>query len=161
MKNIYQIKYVDAFYFYNEECPEIKVKIHDAYGYLTRKKDDLFLEFIKGIGDRDDKIVKGLIIPESALLSEYMKNKNGLSFRKGSDVNIHWQDVVYVANTVRQQSSVMHSAGIVFKNAKKYVVLKSPETKRVFPQSETFHPQERPTYYVIPKSLIIKNHECK
>jgi len=159
MKNIYKVKYVDAFYFYNQECPKIKVKVHEAYGYLTRKKNNIFLEFIKSTRTRNNKIIKGLIIPNSALISEYMNKKNGFVFRKGSKVSIHWQDVVYVANTIRQKSSIMYSVGVVFRTADKYVVLKSPETKRIYPKPRIQHPQEQPTYYVIPKSLIIENHD--
>lgn len=156
MNKIANIKYIDVFYSYEKECPTIKIKTHEAFGYLKEKNDDIFLEFIKKEKGTKNTIIKGLIIPHLALLANYKKTNNTKTFKKGSSVSISWKDIVYVANTSRQKSSTMFSIGFVYKDTKKYVVLKNPKTHRTYPKPKISHPEKQPNFYIIPKCLIIK-----
>jgi hypothetical protein len=156
MNKVANIKYIDASYSYEKECPTINIKTHEAFGYFKEKNDDIFLEFIKKEKGTKNTIIKGLIIPHLALLSNYKKYNNTGNFKKGSEVSITWKDIVYVANTSRQKSSTMFSKGVVYKDTKKYVVLEKPKTHRNYPKPKISHPEKQPNFYIIPKCLIIK-----
>ena len=71
-------------------------------------------------------------------------------------VSITWKDIVYIANIPIRECSIMYSEGIVVENGKNYIVLKNPETLRLSPGQIENHPKKKPTFYVIPKSLIIE-----
>lgn len=162
MGKISLVKYTDAYYVYADECPPTKLPLHEAYGYVTKTHDALLVEFIKlspvehqKKGNKD--IVKGLIIPAQALLSNsnhfVINNLNDLT--QQSKIAITWSDVVYTANVPRTDVSIMRSEGILEKNVDDHIVLSHPKTFRIKPLPQKPHPERTPDYYVIPKSVIL------
>ncbi|MHB0978273.1 MAG: hypothetical protein ACYC1K_02635 [Minisyncoccota bacterium] len=159
MRNISNIKYIDASYFYQKNLPT-KLPTYEAYGYVKKKyKDkDIVIEFIKKISDNHGpkQIIKGLIIPANALVSasKNFKIQELRTIKKGSNVSVTWRDVVYVANKPRIACSIIYSEGILEKIAGSYIVLKKPETIKIYPLPIKNHPLKKPKYYMIPKSFI-------
>jgi len=161
---IYNIKYVDAYYSYAKSIDQTKLSVHEAHGYIERNADNIIIIFIKKGGannkrtiDEKENIVKGLIIPDTALVSvvdtyqtDVLKN-----ITTGLSVVVTWRDVVYVANLPRYDCSVMYTEGVLFRIEKDHIVLKNPETIRTYPSPIKNHPgRGLPTYLVIPISFI-------
>ncbi len=157
-ESLMNIKYVDAHYGYDENVTETTLSPHEAYGFVKRIDDNILITFIKksgaDVGEGD--IVKGLIIPDTALVSivEGFKNDTVERIAVGSRVAVTWRDIVYVANTSRHDCSVMYTEGVLLRSAKDHIVLEDPETIRVYPAPTKNHPAEKPRYYVIPISFI-------
>lgn len=166
MNDIYNIKYIDAYYLYDKECPKTELSIHEAYGYLQEYNGSLILEFIKNIksesgiksNDHKSDILKGLIIPEKSVfsVSQVFKILELENMKINSKVSIKWSDVVYIANQPIRECSIMETVGIIEKIGNDHLVIKDPDTKRIYPLPDKKHPDHKPTYYVIPKSLIIE-----
>ena len=164
MDKIYNIKYVDAYYSYAKKLGETKLATHDAHGYVERSGSNIIIIFIKKRDssnretiEKKENIIKGLVIPETALLSVVNTYTSDILMNivEGSTVKVEWRDVVYVANLPRYDCSVMYTEGILFKIEKDHIVLKNPETIRVNPSPLKNHPDGKsPTYLVIPVSFI-------
>ncbi|MCR4306739.1 MAG: hypothetical protein NUV42_02100 [Candidatus Yonathbacteria bacterium] len=166
MKNtdkVYNVSYTDAAYFYKKPIGKTKLSLHDAYGYVKKNGNNIIVTFIKKRGenrppkiDKKTDIIKGLVVPDTALMSVVKTFKTDIlkNVPVGANVEVTWRDVVYVANTPTYDCPIMYSEGIVHKIEKDHIVLKNPETIRVRPTPVRNHPVERARYYVIPISFI-------
>lgn len=164
MEKIFNIKYVDAYYIYAKDLGATKLSLHEAHGYVERNGNNIIIIFIKKRGTSSkeiiknkENIVKGLVIPDTALSSVVDKYNSDIlnNVTKGSSVKVEWRDIVYVANLPRYDCSVMYTEGILFRIEKKHIVLKNPETIRTYPTPIKNHPEGNPaTYLVIPVSFI-------
>lgn len=158
MSKISNIKFVDASYFldYEDKLPE-KLSVYEAYGYAEESNESVTVSFIEPLSDKQTKIIKGLIIPRSALLSYKNKTKilnSGIT--KGVMVSVTWSDVVYVANTQRNTHSSMYTEGVLEEIAEDFLILMDPETIRFSPLPIVNHPKVKPARYMIPLSIIQK-----
>lgn len=156
MDRIAHIKYCDAYYIFIHDYQETRLVLHEAYGYVTEKNNTFFLGFIKNNSKNSGEPIRGIIIPKKALVSEVQNPSNQDLFQipSGTKVSILWQDIVFVANFKREEYSLMETIGI-FVGIKNYcVVIKNPKTKKVHPLPEKKHPNEDPTFYIIPMSLV-------
>lgn len=163
MEKIYNIKYVDAYYTYAKSIGKIKLSHHEAYGYVEKNADSLIIFFIKRRGSSSKKtigkkenIVKGLVIPDKALVSVADTYKTDIlkNVKEGMSVAIMWRDMVYVANVSRYDCAIMYTEGVLVKAGGNYFVLKDPETIRIHPKPVENHPVKKPRYYIIPTSLV-------
>ena len=164
MDEIYSVKYVDAYYIYTKSIGKTKLSLHEAHGYMERNGDNIIIIFIKKrwannrrVMNEKGNIVKGLVIPDTAVVSTVGTYKNDIlkNVITGSPVTVTWRDVVYVANLPRYDCSTMCTDGILFKIEKDHIVLKDPETIRMYPMPVKNHPGGGlPTYLVIPISFI-------
>jgi len=160
MKNgkISNIFYTDAGYGFEAEIPKNMTLFKcETYGYTFSIGENLFVHFIKKAGEEilPERFIKGLIIPWSALFLKAKNFKGKISFNKGQEVSLVWDDIVIVGNNERRNSFLMETSGIVFADFPSHVVLEKPITIRTYPLPEENHPQEGiPSYYVIPKTLL-------
>ncbi len=165
MDKVYNIKYVDAYYTYAKDIKETRLPLHEAYGYVERNGSNVVIIFIKKRGtdikrsmDEKEPIVKGLIIPDVALIP--VAETSAVNMLKGiavgTSVTVVWRDVICVANMPIYECSVMHSKGVLYRIENDHIVLKEPETMRMSPAPIRNHPKsgERPTYLMIPTSFI-------
>lgn len=164
MDKIYNIKYTDAFYINSKNIGQTKLHAYETYGYLKKCNENLIVVFIKEyktsikeIKNKKLKIIKGLIIPDIALLSTNNKFKNNKlkHIKIGSNVSVTWRDIVYVANLPRYDCGIMYTEGILFRTEKDHIVIKNPETIRTHPLPIENHPTKKPNYYIIPTSFIV------
>jgi hypothetical protein len=177
MVEVRQILYVDAHYSYEPELhtkeyytdkgdlevPTTSVHFLSAHGYVARNGDNIIIAFIKekavSLDDtikNGDKIIKGLVITDSALISAFKKCDQSIleGLKVGTRVAVTWRDVVYVANLPRYDCSIMYTEGTLFKIEKDHIVLKETETLRTHPMPAKNHPAGRPMWYTIPISFI-------
>lgn len=177
MDKIYSIKYVDAHYSYEPDLYTKEYYTHkedlrvestavshlSAYGYIKKYGSDIIVAFIKKKGvsltetiEKGEDIIKGLIIPSTALLSKVQTcNQDVLKGVKiGSRVAVTWRDVVYVANQPRYNCSSMYTEGTLYKTEGNHIVLKDTETIRTHPVPVMSHPAGKPLWYTIPISFI-------
>lgn len=177
MNTVRHIFYVDAHYSYEPDLltkeyythkEDLKVEstsVHffDAYGYVEKHGDNIVVAFIKkkGASPKDtirsnEKIIKGIIIPDTALLSKARTCSHDVlkGAKKGSRVAVTWRDIVYVANLPRYDCAIMYTEGILYKIEKDHIVLKDTETIRVHPMPVINHPAGKPLWYTIPISFI-------
>lgn len=158
MSKIYNIHYVDAYYSYDNEIGETKLSPHEAYGYVEKNNDNLVIIFIKkGGAEKDQNIIKGLIMPNTALISTLGSVGNDIlsNVEVGSRIKMEWRDIVYVANQPRRDCSMMYTEGVLVKIEKDHIVIKNPETIRAYPKPIKNHPGGGlPTYLVVPVSFI-------
>lgn len=164
MKKISNIKYVDAYYVYTKDIGITKLSLHEAHGYVERNGRNIIIIFIKKNGTNNgeaiknnENMIKGLVIPDAALLPAIDKY-NGDTLNNatvGSSVKVEWRDIVYVANLPRYDCSIMYTEGTLFRIEKDHIVLKNPETIRIYPTPIKNHPEGNPaTYLIIPLSVI-------
>lgn len=167
MEEICKIKYIDAYYLFEEKVGETKLSPHEAFGYVKKNGDNIIITFIKNVsasgrqdGTDDSFIVKGLVIPDSALLSVSKDFKITIpsNLKESSRVAVTWRDVVYVGNAERGDCSTMYSEGILHSVCDDHIVLRDPETIRTYPAPAVNHPDGKPTYYIIPKAFITDIH---
>lgn len=164
MDKIYNIRYVDAYYSHAQNIGETKLSLHDAHGYVEKSGDNIIIIFIKKRNTNNNEIirtkqsiVKGLVIPNTALVSvvEVYKNDILKNVTIGAFVAVIWRDVVYVANLPRYDCSIMRTEGVMFRIEKDHIVLKNPETTRIYPEPIKNHPEGNPaTYLIIPISFV-------
>ena len=167
MKKIYSVKYIDAYYSYVKYLKNItqtKLLPFEAHGYVERNGNSIIIIFIKKrkISNKKtitkkENIVKGLVIPDTALVSIVDTYKTDIlkNITMGLWVSVTWRDVVYVANTPTYDCHIMYTEGIVVKIGSDHIVLKDPETLCVYPSPVENHPgRGLPTYLVIPISFI-------
>lgn len=168
MSKIYNIKYIDAYYIdssygHNKKLKKTKLFLHEAFGYLKKNGNNIIVTFIKEneVNNKDKKdrkkdIIKGLVLPNTAIVSLSSTSKINITKKipVGSCVAVNWRDMVFVANQPRYDCSVMYTEGILFRVEKDHIVLKNPETIRAYPKPIVNHPAEKPIFYVIPKSFI-------
>jgi len=164
MKKIYTVKYVDAYYIYEKRIGKTKLSLHEAHGYVERRGNNIIIIFIKKrkISNKKtiegkENIVEGLVIPDTALVSVVDTYKTDIlkNITIGSSVSVTWRDVVYVTNTPTYDCPIMYTEGILTKIKRDHIVLKDPETIRVYPTPVRNHPgRGLPTYLMIPISFI-------
>lgn len=163
MSNICNIKYVDAWYTYEKDVGKTVLPPHESYGYVEKKGDDIIIVFIKRLGSEPrstinagEPIVKGLVIPDKALLSASSAQPHLLkSAPSGSRVTVTWRDIRYVANVSEYQSAIMRTKGVLHAIEKDHIVLKDPNTSRLYPTKKRIHPaSQRQTFLIIPTSFI-------
>ncbi|MBI2046212.1 MAG: hypothetical protein HYT28_02235 [Parcubacteria group bacterium] len=175
MEKIYNIRYIDAYYIYDKNIDETRLVPHNAYGYMERNGNNIIIIFIKKRRTDNKKIVsekrniiEGLVIPDAAPLSIVNTHKTNIlrNVIEGSFVAITLRDVVHVTNIPRYDCSIMYTEGILFKIKKDHVVLKDPQTIRIYPTPIVNHPGGgKPTYLIVPISFITdievisQNHE--
>lgn len=161
-EQIYKIKYFDAYYLYDRECPKTKLSVHEAYGYVEKYKGTIIVHFIKKIENVNDRIIKGLFLPKNSLVSRSTLSSQVLKDVKlHSKVSLEWDDVDIAANISIRESSIMKTVGILEAIELDHIVLSNPDTKRIYPLPEKAHPEKRATYYVIPTSCIKNIIELK
>jgi len=164
MDKIYNIKYVDASYSYEENINQTKLDSYEAYGYVKKNKNNIVITFIKKhvvdekkSSDEEINIIKGLVIPDTSLVSVSSAYRTNIleGININSVVSVIWRDVVRVANLPRYDCSVMYTEGILIKIGSDYVILKDPRTIRTHPTPIKNHPGGGlPTYLVVPISFI-------
>ena len=165
MDKIYNIKYTDAFYIDDKNIGQTKLHIYETYGYLKKNGKNLIVVFIKEhkttikeIKSKKLNIIKGLIIPDTALLStnnNKFKNSKSKHTKIGSNISVTWRDIVYVANLPRYDCGIMYTEGILFRIEKDHIVIENPETICIHPLPIENHPIKKPNYYIIPLSFIV------
>lgn len=164
---VYSIKYIDAYYVYLKNIKKTDYTSflpHEAYGYMERNGDNIIIIFIKKRGTsvkklikEKGKIVKGLVIPDTSLITTSKNKKNNDVLKNvtiNSPVSVTWRDIVYVANMAVHDCSIMYTEGILIRIENDHIVLKTPETICVDPAPVKNHPMEKPNYYIIPTSFI-------
>ncbi len=165
MNDVYKIKYIDASYIdssykKNKRLGKTRLHYYEAYGYLHKNGSDIVLIFIKENKkkqlEKTTEIIKGLVIPDTAIVSVTKKNNNTILgvIKKGSCVEVWWRDIVIVTNQPVYESSVMYTEGVLFRIEKDHIIIKNPETIRTYPLPVRNHPPEKPLYYIIPLLLI-------
>lgn len=177
MDKVRQIFYVDAHYSYEpdlytkeyythkNDLREQTTSVHffSAHGYIARHGDNIVIAFIKELNTSVDetiknggKIIKGLIIPDSALLSAFRNSNHDVlkGVQTGARTAVTWRDVVLVENKAQYDCSIMYTEGTLFKIEKDHIVLKDTETLRTHPMPAKNHPAGRPMWYTIPISFI-------
>ena len=170
MDNIYNIKYIDAYYVDRndsfDELKESKLHLHEVYGYLEKNKSNIIITFIKEVCEdscKNNEFVKGIIIPDTAIYSVSLETNLDIAknFSIGSNIKVEWRDIVFVSNQKRNDCSIMNTQGILYKVEKDHLVIKEPQTLRSYPEPKKKHPDDSdPAFYVIPKAFInsIKNN---
>lgn len=160
MDKIYNIKYVDASYTYTKSIDHTKLFVHEAYGYMKRNNDNIIITFIKKkLINGTEETAKGLVIPDTALISKKntLSNNILLSFKTGKSLAVTWKDIViFDSGDLRNDCPIMYTEGILYRIEKDHIVLKDPETIRIYPNPIKNHPVKKPNFYTIPKSLIIE-----
>jgi hypothetical protein len=156
MDRIACIKYFDAYYLLIHDYKETKLLIHEAHGYLSETNDAFVLEFIKNNSNNSEELIKGLLIPKKALVSQVQNHTNQHLFQipSGVEVSILWQDIVYVANLKRDELSLMETTGTFVGQKDHCVVIRNPKTKKIHPLPKEKHPPTDPTFYIIPMSFV-------
>lgn len=77
---------------------------------------------------------------------------------KGTKVKIDWNDIRVFSPKRREISlSKMETVGLVEKDHEDYLVVKDPLTINILTKKK--HPEKNPTFYFIPKVLILKVEE--
>ena len=164
MRNIYHIKYVDAFYVYVEKIKNTKPSIHEAYGYVLENGIHAVIVFVKEKPvllrvDNKKSIAEGLVIPRAAALpynplKHKSLEKKFSKIKKGDRVTVTWNDISHIVNEPQYICAAMYTEGIVYSLKKDRIVLRDPETIRTYPLPIRNHPEKKPTFYVIPKSFV-------
>ncbi|VAW25290.1 hypothetical protein MNBD_BACTEROID04-1997 [hydrothermal vent metagenome] len=164
MDKIYNIKYVDAYYSYAKNINKTKLLLHEAYGYIEKNNNNIVIVFLKesGVGvettiKEKKNIIKGLIIPDTALVSvsSIRDNLDVLNdLIEGMFLSVTWRDVVYVANRPRYDCSIMRTEGVLCKIESDHIVIKNPKTIRTYPLPRKNYPTKKPNYYIIPISFV-------
>ena len=163
MKNIFCIQYVDAYYVYSEKRDQTFLKPHRAYGYVVPDPVSTIILFTI---EKDKKykkgeeIYEGLIIPTKALkpyqLKKFIALEKEIQNCRGAHSAVIWLDVVHVGGLARSECAQMYTEGVLHRIEKDHIVIKNPETIRVYPAPVRNHPEKKPTFYIIPKSFIEK-----
>lgn len=160
MDKIYNIKYVDAYYSYAKNIDETKLVVHEAWGYMKKNGDNIVITFIKWKRTHGkEEVALGLVIPDTALISkkDTFDKKILENFEIGMSVVVTWRDVViFDFADSRNDCPVMYTEGILLKIENDHIVLKDPETIRTYPTPVKNHPTEKPNFYIIPISFIMK-----
>ena len=158
MDNIYNIKYIDASYLKNfvekDKLTKTRLIQHDAYGYVKKNKDNILISFIKEV-DNDENVLT-LIIPDVAVKSKSLVSNFNIvdNIKIGLFVEIEWRDIVFTPDKFRDDCSVMVTSGILYRIELDHIVIEKPETIRRYPKSNKRHPEENPSFYIIPKAFI-------
>ena len=143
MSQIYNIKYIDAHHGYGSEIPDIEnLPVQEAYGYVERNGENILVIYakkagtnIRGIKDSKEKILAGLIIPDTALLSVVESFDTHIldDIKLGTKIEVIWRDVTFGAEMLRRDVSVMNSKGTLKKIVKDHIILWNPKTVRIHP----------------------------
>ncbi len=164
MKLVSNIHYTDAYYISEPVEPLVtKLPHHEAFGFVKQGADgSIIISFIRECENGDasenydsDHIARGLIVPKNALLSKknnYLEELRNL--KNDEKIAVTWKDVVHVANMSTNDCSTMYTEGFLVNDRRDHIVLKDPETIRIYPAPIVNHPNIKPFYYVIPKSAI-------
>ena len=163
MDSICRVRYVDAWYSNSAKADDLEtLPLQEAYGYAEVDTENVVVSFIKKdylkrVRENGEEIVRGLVIPHSALLSSPVPSRiadNLANLEVGRETGVTWRDVTHVANVRRYDPSVMQSHGVLRRIARDHIVLDHPKTVRVYPQPGGKHPDTDPLFYRIPVSVI-------
>jgi len=158
MDKIYSVKYVDAYYSYEKKITQTKLSLFEAHGYVEKNVNNIIIAFIKRkLAYGREEVVLGLVIPDTALVSVVDTYKTDIlkNVAIGSSVTVTWRDVViFDYGDLRNDCPIMYTEGILVKIEKDHIVLKDPETIRIYPNPVRNYPVEKPNYYMIPISFI-------
>lgn len=163
MDTAYKIKYVDASYSYEEKIKQEGLDTCEAYGYVEKNGDNIIISFIKkmevtnNLVASKEKIVDGLVIPDTSLISRIESYKTNIlnNMEIGLSVSVTWRDVIHVANLSIYECPTMYTEGTLFEIEKDYIILRNPKTLRINPEPIENHPGGGlPTYLVIPVAFI-------
>lgn len=160
MTTFSRIHYTDAYYVLEDQKDLVtKLPKNEAFGYITKETSNcIVVHFIKKVEDTNPlKITKGLILPIGSISRQTTASIKELDTIKPEQyISITWNDIVFVSNDTKNECSIMYTEGIVFKNNIDHIVIKNPETLRIYPTPIQNHPKVRPLYYIIPKPMITK-----
>lgn len=78
------------------------------------------------------------------------ENKNN----KESIVGVYWDDIRVYYDSKIYNSTFAYTEGVLAKETKSYILIKNPETVIVNDGETRNHPEKKPAFYYIPKSLI-------
>lgn len=158
MNKVFNIKYIDAYYIYTKKISQTKLSLHEAYGYVKKNGNNIIIAFIKRkLEHGQEKVALGLVIPDTAFVSkkDIFDKKILANLKTGMSIAVTWRDiVVFDSGDLRDNCPIMYTEGILLKIEKDHIVLKNPETVRVYPSPVRNHPLKKPDYYIVPTSLI-------
>lgn len=161
MNKVYKIYYVDARYSYEKKIlMNVKLPLYSAYGYLKEMADCFIVIFVKLVSSKDkedDTLRMGLVLPKGSLLStnEQTKIPALKNIRLGTRVVVVLRDIVFFESTKRRECSLMYTEGILAKKGTDQIIIKDPETIRIYPRPVVNHPGGIPTFLCIPLGFIV------
>lgn len=85
-------------------------------------------------------------------MKKMKKNKNN----KKVVIGVYWDDVRVYYDDGIYDSTFAYTEGILTEENKEYLLIKNPETVIVDDTKTRNHPEKKPKFYYIPKSLITK-----
>ena len=149
------LQFIDAKYTYDTNLPldiEPIVEKYDS-AYTINKYGDYILHT-----DAEYFIVpRHCLVPDCYNYEKYNQDKK-LDFSKlkvGESIRIKWVDVTNLAVWSEPVCSQMYTEGILLQNDISFLIIQNPETIRLSPRPIKNHPEQRPTYYVIPKCMVM------
>lgn len=177
MDKIFNIKYIDAHYSYEpdlytkeyylrkEDLKKQSTALHffSTHGFVEKHNNNIVVAFVKENGvsiketiEKGEKIIDGLVIPDTALLSRVDASDSNIlkGVKIGSRVAVTWRDIVRVVSQSRYDCSIMYTEGTLYKKESDHIVLKDTETIRTHPMPAKNHPAGKPLWYTIPISFI-------
>ena len=78
----------------------------------------------------------------------------------GVKIKVIWNDIkVFSPKNKRVTISKMETIGFVEQDHEDYLTIKDPQTINILTGKK--HPEKDPTFYFIPKSLIVETKECE
>lgn len=80
------------------------------------------------------------------------KNKNN----KKVVIGVYWDDVLVYHDNGIYDSTFAYTEGVLAEENKDYLLIKNPETVIINNEKTINHPEKKPKFYYIPKSLITK-----
>lgn len=169
MTTITRVHFFDTAYTTKPNAPAPHLKVHEAYGYLHRFGGNILVTFIKQTAPEPlwrtcvrylfhcghAHVVKGLVIPEEALVSHEDTSAQKVVSRIpiGTTISVTWRDVVYLANVYARPCHLMRTRGVLCDIRTDSIVVRAPQTTRLFPFPRRVHARDA-VYMTIPISLI-------
>lgn len=152
------IRYIDAFYSTKEKIESIKFTVHIAVGKFRVFDDHVVIIF----KEEDNLPKEGMLIPKQALILKD-NNKSKLDFddldlhsKKGSILGVFWKDIVYFEDgNIPEKCTTIYTEGELFSITFEAIVIKNPETIKIKTEEVRNHPENKPRFYIIPKSFIV------
>jgi hypothetical protein len=167
MHDFKKIEYVDATYILESEklsdfdLEDLKLPKLTIFGTLSfTDEGDVIIESIRelNINNEKEKVINlGLVIPKNNILENYQSyNFDTKNLTLDSKIKILWKDVVAISNKPPTKCSLMEIEGHVKKVNDKFLILSNPKNKRLSPEPQKQHPEEKVQFYIIPYTQIIK-----
>ncbi len=151
------IKYIDSYYLYTPTYSTSIFRIHEACGYVSKDGQSVRVEFVRQIRPRFDGIVRGLLIPPSLIHKGNKKQKKTsleCDAKQGDKILVKWEDVTLVSYSKRRKCSLIKTVGVLEDVDSQRLIVSNPTTTKRYRNSRIEHPKKRPTFYVIPISVI-------